>query len=176
MKTASVMLQTLCVPCGCHCRYCLLSWDGKTVGADYDRCAAYAAAFHKWIGKERPELSFHFSFGYSMEHPRLFGMLDFLNSIGSVTGRFLQLDGMRLRTEEEYTALTLKLREHGVRSVNLTFYGLPEYHDRFAGRKEDFVHLLALAKAATASGLETSAGFPLTEESAPQAEAVLDIL
>ena len=72
MKTESVLLQTLCVPCACRCRYCLLSWDGKTVGADWARSRAAAAAFAEkglalssansinW-GRLAPQIVYYFS-------------------------------------------------------------------------------------------------------------------
>ena len=99
METKSVMLQTLCVPCACRCRYCLLRWDGKTVGADYDRSQRFAERFYAWIRQERPELAFHFFFGYSMEHPRLLDAVDFMNRIDSRSGKFLQCDGLAFREE-----------------------------------------------------------------------------
>lgn len=176
MKTVSILLQTLCVPCGCRCRYCLLSWDGHCVGADYERSQDYARKFSHYIKEHRPEMDFHFTFGYSMEHPNLPEALDFLNEIGSVQGRFLQLDGMRLRSAAEADQLMEQLTAHGVKSVNFTFYGLQAYHDRFAARNGDFDHLLTIAKSAAAHGLETSAGIPLTVENADQAEQLITLL
>lgn len=99
--TKSIILQTLSVPCGCRCRYCLLSWDGHPIGADYERSKQYAHDFYRYIHEKRPEIQFHFTFGYSMEHPHLLEELDFLNSIGSVQGQFLQLGGMDLHTSQE---------------------------------------------------------------------------
>ena len=96
MKTCSIMVQTLCVPCCNRCRYCLLSWDGKLPGAEYERSEAYAAAFHAWLRQNRPDLSFGFSFGYSMEHPALFRAIDFMRSIGSPGGKFLQMEPLTL--------------------------------------------------------------------------------
>ena len=176
MQTKSVMLQTLCVPCGCRCRYCLLSWDGRPVGADYDRSQRYAARFHAWMRENRGDLSFNFSFGYSMEHPRLLQAIDFLRSIGSVGAEYLQCDGMRLRSDAELDALVSGLAEHGVKHLNFTFYGDAAYHDAFAGRKGDYAHLLRMAGSAAVHGLETSAGVPLTRESAPMADALADAL
>ena len=115
MKTTSIMLQNLCVPCACHCRYCLLSWNGQTVGVDYDRSARYARRFHDWVAANRPELSFNFSFGYSMEHPKLFEALAFLRSIGSVSSEFLQCDGLRFRDDDEIEALMQGLTDSGVK-------------------------------------------------------------
>ncbi len=176
IQTTNVMLQTLCVPCACRCRYCLLSWDGKAVGADWTRSRAVAAAFKAWITENRPELRFHFAFGYSMEHPQLPEALDFLKEIGSVGADYLQCDGLRIRTPEETAALVQMLREHGVKHLNFTFYGPERYHDRFAGRKGDFRWLLALRKAAREAGLETSVGVPLNHENASQIDELLGIL
>ncbi len=176
MITRSVMLQTLCVPCACHCRYCLLSWNGKTPGLDYEQSAAYAKAFHQWISRERPGLTFHFSFGYSMDHPQLPRAVAFLNSIGSVTGKYLQLDGMAFRSPGEMAALLNELRENGAESLNFTFYGLPAYHDTFAGRRGDFQFMLSTLGLARTAGFQVTAGIPLTRESAPQAEELVSLL
>lgn len=174
VKTTSVMLQTLCVPCACRCRYCLLSWDGKTVGADWARSRAVAARFADWIRNKRPELRFHFAFGYSMEHPELPEALDFLRSLGSVGAEYLQCDGLRIRTPDETAALVRMLREHGVKQLNFTFYGTEGYHDRFAGRRGDFRWLLMLREAARELGLETSVGIPLSRENVGQIDGLLE--
>ncbi len=176
MKTTSILMQTLCVPCLCHCRYCLLSWDRHLTGAPYERSATYARRFADWLQANRPEISFNFAFGYSMEHPRLFEALDFLRSIGSVSARLLQLDGVKIRTETECAEWMCSLRAHGVEQVNLTFYGLREAHDRFAERPGEFDNLLRLAAAAQNAGIGVSAGIPLTAQSAPETDALLDLL
>jgi len=176
MKTASVMLQNLCVPCACRCRYCLLSWSGHCVGVDYDRSERFAGRFHDWITAERADLSFNFSFGYSMDHPQLFRALSFLRSIGSVSGEFLQCDGFRFRSDDEADALIRGLSKTGVKALNFTFYGLASYHDRFAGRPGDYDHMLRLIDSAAEYGFKTSAGIPLTQESAPQIDGLLDAL
>ncbi|MBQ8954354.1 MAG: hypothetical protein IJ048_09570, partial [Clostridia bacterium] len=136
----------------------------------------YARRFHDWIGENRPELSFNFSFGYSMDHPKLFEALAFLQSIGSVSGEFLQCDGLRFRHEDEIEALMQGLAASGVKHLNFTFYGTEAYHDRFAGRKGDFNYMLRLIDAAARHGLERSAGIALTHESAGQIDELLDLL
>ena len=88
MKTESILVQTLCVPCGCRCRYCLLSWDGTAVGADWEQSTRFAQQFRQWLRKNRPELRFHFAFGYAMEHPDLRNALRFLRQIGSPQAEF----------------------------------------------------------------------------------------
>ena len=176
MRTVSILLQTLCVPCACRCRYCLLSWDGRISGADWERSKTYAARFAEWIGKSRPELRFSFSYGYSMEHPALPEALDFMRKLGSVSAEFLQCDGLRVRDGRETAAFVRMLRDHGVKHLNFTYYGLEAYHDRFAGRKGDFAWLRRLQAAAGEAGLKTSAGVPLNRENAGEAEALFELL
>ena len=176
MKTESVLLQNLCVPCRCHCRYCLLSWAGQPVGIPWKRSTAFALGLKEWLGENQPELRFDFAFGYSMEHPDLKNALRFLREIGSPQAEFFQCDGMRMRTAEECEALASLLAEAGVKHLNFTFYGLEPYHDRFAGRKGDFALLLRMIRAASEAGLSVSAGIPLTLENVDQAETLLRLL
>lgn len=173
MKTVSINVMNLCVPCENRCRYCLLSYDGKTSGVDYLRSKAYAARFYQWLRENRPELSFLFGFGYSMEHPDLLGAIDFCRSIGSATGEFLQFDGMKFRTEEELENLLRQLKEHGIRLIDLTFYGTEEYHDRFAARKGDYQLMMRTLLVANRIGMEVNVSIPITQENANQMDALI---
>ena len=176
VKTTSIMLQTLAVPCACRCRYCLLAWDGKTAGCELERAKVYAKAFHEWLKSNAPEISFNFCFGYSMDHPDLMAAIDFMNSIGSVSGRFLQLNGLKQRSPAEADTLMRELRSHGVESVNFTFYGTQDAHDRFAGRKGDFDINLTLARAAMRAGLKVSSGIALTKTNCAETDELRAVL
>lgn len=176
MLTDSIIMQTLCIPCACRCRYCLLSWDGNLIGADYARSERVALRWFRWLQEHHPEIKFHFSFGFSMEHPDLVHALDFLRSIDSVSAHYLQMDGMHMRDDIRLSSMITCLAEHGVEHLNFTFYGLPEYHDAFAARKGDFDLLLRTVRTALKNGLMVSAGIPLSRENAPQAKALLSIL
>lgn len=168
IRTESIQVMNLCVPCGCRCRYCLLSWDGRAVGTDWKRGTRYAELLRDWMAVRRPELRFSYSFGYSMEHPRLREALRRLRELGSPQAAFLQCDGMKLRDKAESGALAELLAAEGVKSLNFTMYGERAYHDRFAGRAGDFDNLLRLMAAAGAVGLERSCGIPLTRENLNQ--------
>ena len=176
MRTESVLLHNLCAPCACRCRYCLLSWDGRPVGVPWERGALFALRFRERISEERPDLRFNFSFGYAMESPALRDTLRFLRRIGSPQAEYLQCDGLRMRSESECGSLAALLAQEGVQRVNFTFYGLEEYHDRFAARAGDFALLLRLMRAADAEGLTVSAGIPLTAENVSQTDDLLGIL
>lgn len=168
MKTVSINVMNLCVPCENRCRYCLLSYDGNVNGVDYTRSKDYAQRFYEWLRKNCPELSFLFGFGYSMEHPNLLDAIDFCQSTGSATGEFLQFDGMTFRTDEELEILLRQLKEHGIKLIDLTFYGTEEYHDRFAARRGDYrlmMHTLAMANRV---GVDVTASIPITHENVDQ--------
>ncbi len=176
MKTVSINVMNLCVPCENRCRYCLLSYDGKVSGADHRRGQDYAQRFYTWIRQNRPDLSFLFGFGYSMEHPQLLEAISFCQSIGSATGEFLQFDGMRFRDQQELETLLTELKDHGIRLIDLTFYGTEEYHDRFAARKGDFRLMMDTLEQANRVGMDVSVGIPLTHENAGQIDELLDEL
>lgn len=173
MKTVSINVMNLCVPCENRCRYCLLSYDGKTGGVDYKRSEAYAKRFYEWLRKNRPDLSFLFGFGYSMEHPDLLGAIDFCRSIGSATGEFLQFDGMKFRTSEELEALLRQLQAHGIKLIDLTFYGTENYHDRFAARVGDYRLMTDTLAQANRIGLDVTVSIPITHENAQQLDALI---
>ena len=173
MRTTSINVMNLCVPCENRCRYCLLSYDGKVSGVDYKRSEAYAKRFYEWLKENRPDLSFLFGFGYSMEHPDLMGAIDFCRSIGSATGEFLQFDGMKFRADEELEDLLRQLKGHGIRLIDLTFYGTEEYHDRFAARSGDYRLMMRTLAQANRIGLDVTVSIPATGENADQMDDLI---
>lgn len=174
MQTISVNVMNLCVPCACRCRHCLLAWDGRVTGAEDARAQAYARSFRDWLGEKRPELSFLYGFGYAMEHPHLMAAIEFCREMGSPTAEFLQLNGMRMRTAPELVALLTEAKAHGVRLIDLTFYGTEAAHDAFAGRKGDFRLLMDTLRAAQEAGLSAAVDMPLTAENAHLALPLLE--
>ena len=173
MKTVSINVMNLCVPCENRCRYCLLSYDGKIGGVDYKRSEAYAKRFYEWLRQNRPDLSFLFGFGYSMEHPDLLGAIGFCQSIGSATGEFLQFDGMKFRTDEELECLLRQLKDRGIKLIDLTFYGTESYHDRFAARTGDYRLMMRTLAQANKIGLDVTVSIPITHENAAQMDALI---
>ena len=111
-----------------------------------------------------------------MEHPELENAIRFCQSIGSITGEFLQFDGMKFRSDAELEALLTKLKSLGVKLIDLTFYGTEQYHDRFAARHGDFRLMVHTLRIAVQLGLEVSVSIPLTGENCSQIDALLNIL
>ena len=176
IRTESVTIQNLCVPCSCHCRYCLLSWNGNPVGISWDRSKAIASRLMKEIKDEYPDIDVSFMFGYSMEHPDLKEAIRFLKMVGSPQSGFLQCDGLKERNEKECDELADMLKEEGIRDLNFTFYGLKDYHDRFAGRTGDYDLMMRLMASAIRKNLNVSAGIPLTKENIGHADKLIDAL
>lgn len=176
MKTVSINVSSLSVPCANRCRYCLLSWDGHCRGASYEECRDYAEKFHGWLRENRPDLRFEFYFAYSMDHPQMLKTLSYMAESGYAQGEFLQFDGMKFRRPEESWKLLSDLKDRGIRLLDFTFYGTREYHDRFAARKGDYDYMLTLMAQARELGLQTEAGIPLTHENAAQAEELIETL
>ena len=173
MKTVSVNVMDLCVPCANRYRYCLLSYDGRVSGVDPDRGMDYARRFNAWLRENRPEVKFLFGWGYSMEHPRLSDMIRFARELGCVTGEFLQFDGMAFRSEPELVRFLIELKEAGIRLIDLTFYGTEAYHDRFAARQGDYRLMMDTLKASNRVGLDVSVSIPLTRENLDQLDDLL---
>lgn len=173
MKTVSINVMNLCVPCENRCRYCLLSYDGKVTGVDYKRSEGYAKRFYEWLRENRPDMSFLFGFGYSMEHPDLLNAIDFCQSIGSATGEFLQFDGMKFRSDAELEDFLRQLQEHGIKLIDLTFYGTESYHDRFAARAGDYRLMINTLKQANKVGLGVTVSIPITHENVDQMDELI---
>lgn len=176
MQTVSVNVCSYCVPCQCHCRHCLLSYDGHVQGLNYEESAAFAQRMQAHIKASRPEASFLFYFGYSMEHPHLMDVLDDYNRQGFVTGQFLQLNGLRMRDDAALDAWMQEIALHGVKKIDCTFYGLEETHNRFAGRAGDFDYLLRILRSAHSHGIGSEVGVMLTRENADQVDPLLALL
>ena len=176
MKTTSVLIQSLCVPCFNHCRYCLLSWNGTLKGAGWEQSIKTADRFLHEFREQLPDINSSFSFGYSMEHPELKEAIRTLRRLDSPSASFLQCDGMKMRSDEECDKLIDMLLNEGIQQLNFTVYGLADYHDRFAGRKGDYELILRMMKAAQYKGLSFSSGIPLTTENISQIDTLVDIL
>ena len=175
METKGVHIFNLNVPCCNRCRYCLLSWDGKTLGVENQRAIQYADSFYSWLKENRPELQFAFYFGYSMDNPELFDTIEFMQKTNSPSGRFLQFDGMKMRSDEDLQVFLLKLKNARIETLGFTFYGTEAYHDTFACRHGDFNLMMRTIKIALEIGLKIEVGIPVIKENLSQLDELVDM-
>ena len=176
MRTVSLSVANYCVPCRSCCRYCLLNACHQASGVSYARGKRFFQRLFPELSKARPDLRGAYYIGYCMDTPDLMDYIHFSREIDSASGEFLQMNGFAFRSQPQWEALTDSLREAGVSLIDLTFYGLEAYHDRFAGRQGDYAQLCALLKAAGKAGLPVRASMPLIRENAAQAQELMDIL
>lgn len=175
MKTVSVSIENLCVPCHCGCRHCLLDSRHRATGVEYERGKAFAARFYDWMKRERPDLGGMYYVGYCNEFQQLTEHVTFVKGI-MPEYNFLQFNGMAFRNASELQNLLMSVKESGIRLIDLTFYGTEAYHDRFAGRSGDFRYLLTILKICETIGLDIVISVALTMENRAQMGQLFEIL
>ena len=174
--TKTIQLFNLCVPCGCFCKHCLLSYDGKIVGVDYYRGLNYAKGFNHWLKEFHKDINFTYYFGYSMDTKNLIDSIDDLKELNSAMSSFLQLNGIKIRNKNELKDYLLDLKNHGIKLIDLTFYGIKETHDKFAGRKNDYEYLLSILDIANEIGLDTEVSIAITKENLNEIDLLVETL
>ena len=101
MKTASIGIQCLCAACGCACRYCLLHSNKKADNVEYARPKKLAQRFVEWAKNKGLPYVPYLYVAYCAEYPELADTIAFNQSNGSPFAKFLQVNGIRIRTPEE---------------------------------------------------------------------------
>ena len=176
MKTVSIAVENLCVPCHAACRYCLLDSCKKATGTSYDKGKAFADRFLAELKEKRPDLNGIYYIGYCMDTPNLQDYIRFCRRTGSPSATFPQFNGFAFREEAETMDLLQMVQVEGVENIDLTFYGTREYHDRFAGRAGDFDFCLRILAAANQIGLDVTVSVPLLRENMDQMDQLMDVL
>lgn len=141
-------------PCGCRCRHCLLESGQRLSGVSFDRTMALAERFVRWREDNGlPNFPIEIGFGYACDvTPRFLRTLEFSRELGA-TGKHVPVKGRAFMDEDTLRQDLLTLKAHGVENIGLTFYGLPEFHDRWAGRRGDFEHTMLAARLTAECGL-----------------------
>ena len=124
----------------------------------------------------RPDLQCSYYIGYCMDTPDLPEFLRFSREHQAPAAKFLQMNGFAFREDQELAELMEGIREAGVKLIDLTFYGMEEYHDRFAGRKGDFRYLLRMLNQAVKAGLQVQVSIPLIRENLSQMPELYEML
>ncbi len=176
MKTTSVGVENLCVPCHAACRYCLLSSCGKANGVDYERGKKFAERLRAELSILAPSIKTYYYIGYCMDTPYLEDYIRYSQQTDGPSAQFLQMNGLRIRGERDTAQLIEDLCRYGIQEIDLTIYGTEEYHDRFAGRTGDYAFLLRIMKAAKERGLSIRVSVPVYKENLNQVERLPELL
>ena len=176
MKTISVNVFNACVPCSCHCKYCLLSYERKLEGTDFLAGISFSKEFKIWLSKNHPEVNFMYYFGYSMDTPYLIDSMDEIANLNSNSPKFMQFNGLKLRDDKELDSFLINLKNKGLELIDLTFYGLENTHDNFAERKNDFAYLIRIIECANKIGINSEVGIPVMKNNLNEIDALIDLL
>lgn len=141
---------------------------------DYLRGETFARKFYAWLKENRPELGGMYYVGYCMDFPEAARFAAYFREQTGMT--HFMFDGIAIRDEHKTRERLLSLREAGIDRLHYTFYGLQSYHDRFAGRKGDFVYMMDTARLAQEIEMAVSAGIMVTMENLEQMETLFSVL
>jgi len=147
------------LPCACRCRHCLLGTVHPSRRITLARLKRVAERFLAWREtSQRTALQIGLTICFYGALPRaeLLDYLAFLQRHAMPGNDYLPMNGLRILPRDALLTLFTALRDGGVRTVNLTFYGDEAYHDHFAGRRGDFRYLLTIAEVLAAVGLQRS--------------------
>ena len=176
MDIKLINILNLCVPCACHCSYCLLSYERKLEGVDFYRGLNYAKRFSSWLKDNHPNISFSYYFGYSMDTPYLISNYDDLKELNSPITKFLQFNGIKIMKYEILKKLILEYKNKGIELTDLTFYGIWKTHDEFAGRIGDYTYLLEILKVCNEIKLDVEVDISLTKRNIDEMDELISIL
>lgn len=175
MKTLSFSIENLCVPCNCYCKHCLLDSKFCATGVSYDRAEAFARRFYEWLSMAHPEIGGMFYVGYCMDFPELSRWIAFVRERDPGFS-FLQFNGLKIRNGEDLDLWLDEIKNNEIRMIDLTFFGLAEYHDRFAGRKGDFDYLIRILHGALERNIQVHGSICMNKANLDQLDSLLDLL
>ena len=174
MKTIGLFIEDLRVPCNSHCRYCLLACENKVNKTDFSE----TEKFVRRIAGEMKDTGMEFGYymGYCMDAPYLKDYVKLSQEYGFASADFLQMNGFRFRDLGAIANLITDIKDLGIQKVDFTFYGLREYHDRFAGRRGDFDFNIDMLRACMRLYVPVRVSMPLNKENMDQAEELYRFL
>jgi hypothetical protein len=153
-----------------------LSWVKNSIGVEPKRAEAFGRRFYDYLQENDKDINFMYYCGYSMDNESLFDTIKFMQETNSISGEFIQLNGMKFRTDKEILDLLIGLQNNGIKTIDLTFFGDEEYHDRFAGRKGDYNYLLSILNVSKETNLEVIASIPIYKDNIQQLDKLIKVL
>jgi len=178
MDNKGIMIINHNVPCACACRYCFFrSCKKANAGIPYYRGKKIALCFNEWR-KEKKLNDFWLCYAIShcADYPELIDNIVLNKSFGFSGIRYLQINGLKFKNQSELTEYLINAKNAGIISIDTTFYGLEEYHDKFAARKGDFRYLLNILKIALEIGIIPKPTFVILEDNKDQIEDLISLL
>lgn len=175
MKTKSINVFNQCLPCYNRCKYCLLSYNGKERGIAYERGVEFSKKMMEYLKINHPEIHFMHYLGSAMESQSLPQIIKDMKALNSPMAEFMQYDGTKFKEEQELLSILRKMKQAGIKLIDLTFYGMRAYHDEFAGRNGDFEYMMKIIDLTNSISLNVEIGIPVFKDNLDQIDVLVKL-
>jgi len=177
MKNIGLGIINHNVPCSCACKHCFFRSCKTSYGVPYDVGEKILLKFEKWReDKQLTNFILNYEISHCADYPELIRKIELNKRLNFLGYQFLQINGIRLRDTECLCDYLQSVKKAGVTTVDTTFYGLEEYHDRFAARRGDFEFLINIVKCGISIGLDLLPTIIILEDNKEQISALIDLL
>lgn len=177
VKDICVVIQWWGTPCHCRCRHCLLNSGPKLTAVPFARAKDVAEKFLRWRNEQGLEdLGVDIITGYSCDSPNALEAQLFSKQAGAASWWYLPANGNAMRSEEELRQFLQSRKDEGVTSVGVTFYGLKDFHDKWAGRDGDWEFTMLIARTAADLGLHRQETIFLSKDANKDIPDLVDLL
>jgi MoaA/NifB/PqqE/SkfB family radical SAM enzyme len=144
---------------------------------DYEIGKDIAISFDNWRKYEAlGDFELSYNIGHCADYEQLSDNILLNKRFAFVGWSFIQINGIGLKDDNSLDRYFSTLKEVGVKSIDATFFGLPEFHDNFASRKGDFAYLLRIIEYANKYDIKAQPTMPIFENNKDQIEEVINIL
>lgn len=177
VKDICVIIQWFGKACSCRCRHCLLDSGKKLSTVSFDRVKALGEQFLRWkdtLSYEDPAIDI--ITGYSCDSSEDVESAQFCKEAGATSWSYLAANGMELKAKTELEQFLLARKEMGITKVGVTFYGMREFHDKWADRKGDWDYTMLIAQTAAELGLERQETVFLSKSGIADIPHLIDLL
>ena len=155
VKDLCVIIQWFGNPCSCRCLHCLLDSGKRLSTVSFERVKALGEKFLRWRNEQGlNDLVLDVENGYSCDSPEDDEGKHIGKETGAYSWRYLSANGMKLRSKDDLRQYIQKRKEMGISRVGVTFYGMREFHDKWAGRIGDWDYMMLIAQTAAELELE----------------------
>jgi hypothetical protein len=136
-----------------------------------------ALRFNEWRKEKKlNDFSLCYAISHCADYPEITDNIELNKSFGFSGFRYLQINGISFKDEQELTDYLRSVKNAGVTHIDTTFYGLEEYHDKFAARKGDYTYLINILNIARKVDIIPVITFVILEDNKDQLEELLTIL
>ncbi|MCE5323628.1 sigma-70 family RNA polymerase sigma factor [bacterium] len=176
-KDICVIIQWFGKQCSCRCRHCLLNSGSRLSGVSFDRMKALGKKFLRWRDAHSfDDLAIDIITGYSCDSSEDIEGRLFCKAAGATNWSYLPTNGMELRTKTELEQYLLARKEMGITTVGITFYGMKDFHDKWAGRSGDWDYTMLIAKTAAELGLKRQETIFLSKKGVDGIPSLVELL